>query len=200
MSTPPLSLGYSAPSPPEHPFNNRDDLPDDRDNIVSDDPDLMTDDEDVPQANGHANGTNGYRRVGDRRRRMDNEEDVEDEEGEDLYGDNMEDDYRPIPEMDYYSADGLDDTSVSELSITARIAAEAEMRHRDRDEGRLKGRMRKGLEAFDTSSESDIGRLKDIKRKKRTRALQERGVSSSNVDTLNSFSVTYRILFYAAGL
>lgn len=159
-------------SPPEQPFNARDELPDDRDNIVSDDADLMTDDEDVPVTNG----TNGYVRVGDRRRRMDNDEDVEDEEGEDLFGDNMADDYRPIPEMDYYSADGLDDTSVSELSITARIAAEADMRQRDRDEGRVKGRLRKGLEGFD-SSESDIGRIKDIKRKKRTRALQERGVS-----------------------
>ncbi|KAK6751904.1 hypothetical protein RB195_003366 [Necator americanus] len=59
-------------------------------------------------------------------------EDVEDEEGENLFGDDMERDYRPQPELDVYSESGLDDASeLDELSIGARQAAEREMAQRD---------------------------------------------------------------------
>lgn len=110
---------------------------------------------------------------------MDREE--EDEEGEDLYGDNMSQDYRPIPELDIYDAEDLDDRSISELSISARIQAEAGMRARDRAEARGTGRMRRGLEIFDASSESDTFRLSDIKKRRMMAAkgLSEKGVSNS---------------------
>lgn len=54
-------------------------------------------------------------------------------------------DYRVIPELDQYEAEGLDeDEDLSELSPGARAAAEEEMRRRDREQG-ISGRMRRGL-------------------------------------------------------
>lgn len=59
-------------------------------------------------------------------------DDVEEEEGENLFGDDMERDYRPQPELDVYSESGMDDASdLEELSIGARQAAEREMAERD---------------------------------------------------------------------
>lgn len=53
-------------------------------------------------------------------------------------------DYRAIPALDTYEADGLDlDEDLSELSPGARAAAEEAMRIRDRDQGH--GRLRRGL-------------------------------------------------------
>lgn len=53
-------------------------------------------------------------------------------------------DYRPIPELDRYEAEGLDeDEDLSELSPSARAAAEESMRRRDRVEGM--GRIGRGL-------------------------------------------------------
>lgn len=40
-------------------------------------------------------------------------------------------DYRPQPELDVLSASGIDDEDVSELSFSARRAAEREMNERD---------------------------------------------------------------------
>ncbi len=55
-------------------------------------------------------------------------------------------DYRAIPELDVYDRDHLDDDGeFSELSMGERLAAEREMRKRDRDEGRDTGRMRRGI-------------------------------------------------------
>ncbi|CAH0384017.1 unnamed protein product [Bemisia tabaci] len=59
----------------------------------------------------------------------------DDEEGEDLMGDGMERDYRPMPELDRYDADALDDDEYSELSVGDRLAAERDMRRRDREAG-----------------------------------------------------------------
>lgn len=55
-------------------------------------------------------------------------------------------DYRAIPELDRYEAEGLDldDEDLSELSPGARAAAEEAMRRRDREQG-LRGRLRPGL-------------------------------------------------------
>ncbi|KAK6044510.1 MCM2/3/5 family protein, partial [Cooperia oncophora] len=59
-------------------------------------------------------------------------EDVEDEEGENLFGDDMERDYQAQPELDIYSESGMDDASdLDELSISGRLAAEREMAQRD---------------------------------------------------------------------
>ena len=55
-------------------------------------------------------------------------------------------DYRAIPELDRYEAEGLDENDdLSELSMNDRMAAESEMRKRDRDEMVASGRMRPGL-------------------------------------------------------
>ncbi|CAL2033996.1 unnamed protein product [Caenorhabditis brenneri] len=60
------------------------------------------------------------------------EPDPEDEEGENLFGDDMERDYRAQPELDQYSESGMDDASdVGSLSVAARRAAEREMAQRD---------------------------------------------------------------------
>lgn len=52
-------------------------------------------------------------------------------------------DYRPIPELDRYEAEGLDEDELSELSPGARAQAEAAMNDRDKRMGM--GRMPRGL-------------------------------------------------------
>ncbi|XP_058821808.1 DNA replication licensing factor Mcm2 [Topomyia yanbarensis] len=71
--------------------------------------------------------------LGDMTIREDNYD--EDEDGEDLFGDNMENDYRPVPHLDRYDIDNLDQENYSDISQTDRAAAEAEMRRRDRAAG-----------------------------------------------------------------
>uniref|UniRef100_A0A915IQD1 DNA replication licensing factor MCM2 n=1 Tax=Romanomermis culicivorax TaxID=13658 RepID=A0A915IQD1_ROMCU len=64
--------------------------------------------------------------------RDDNGGEENEEDGEDLFNDNMEADYRPIPELDTYDPDLLDDSGeYSDLSLTARRNAEREMHQRD---------------------------------------------------------------------
>lgn len=66
--------------------------------------------------------------LGDTTVRQDDEED----DGEELFGDNMENDYRPRPELDHYDDAGLDDEAYSDISQGDRRSAEEEMRRRDR--------------------------------------------------------------------
>ena len=54
-------------------------------------------------------------------------------------------DYRVIPALDTFEEEGLDTSDYSEMSETQRQAAEREMRQRDKEEGVLTGRMRRGL-------------------------------------------------------
>ena len=55
-------------------------------------------------------------------------------------------DYRAIPELDTYDRDALDDNAdMSELSMSERLAAEREMKKRDREEQVATGRIRPGL-------------------------------------------------------
>ncbi|EDV90520.1 DNA replication licensing factor Mcm2 [Drosophila grimshawi] len=62
--------------------------------------------------------------------------DEEEEDGEELFGDNMENDYREMPELDHYDPAMLDDEEdFSEMSQGERFAAETEMRRRDRAAG-----------------------------------------------------------------
>ncbi|XP_008319492.1 DNA replication licensing factor MCM2 [Cynoglossus semilaevis] len=79
----------------------------------------------------------------------------EEEDGEELIGDGMERDYRPIPALDQYEAEGLDldEEDLSELSPTARAMAEEEMRRRDREQG-VSGRLRRGL-LYDSEDEDE---------------------------------------------
>ncbi|XP_068206069.1 DNA replication licensing factor mcm2 [Palaemon carinicauda] len=80
---------------------------------------------------------------------------VEEEDGEELFGDNLENDYRHIPELDVYDRDNLDDSEYSMMSDGERLAAESLMRKRDRDEGRATGRMRRGLLYDESDDEED---------------------------------------------
>ncbi|KAI4871880.1 hypothetical protein NFI96_020465 [Prochilodus magdalenae] len=105
-------------------------------------------------------------------------ENVPDEEeegdGEELIGDAMEMDYRAIPELDRYEADGLDDEEdLSELSPGARAAAEEAMRRRDREQGM--GRMGRGL-LYDSEDEDDE------RPSKRRRRLAERAAEGAGVE------------------
>ncbi|CAJ0576172.1 unnamed protein product, partial [Mesorhabditis spiculigera] len=92
--------------------------------------------------------------------------DEEEDEGEDLFGDNMERDYREQPELDRLSESGLDDDSdVDEYDPEARRRAEAEMNRRDQidDPDRLlfgpmetdgrKDRRRRGRRGLDEDEE-----------------------------------------------
>ena len=55
-------------------------------------------------------------------------------------------DYRAIPALDVYDQEGMDDgEDFSELSEGQRQAAEREIRKREREEGIMTGRMRRGL-------------------------------------------------------
>lgn len=71
--------------------------------------------------------------LGDTTVREDNYD--EDEDGEELFGDNMENDYRPVPHLDRYDLDELDQEVYSDISQGDRAAAEEEMRRRDRAAG-----------------------------------------------------------------
>jgi len=83
-----------------------------------------------------------------------NEEEEEDD-GEELFGDNLENDYRPMPGLDRYDPDALDDDDFNMMSESDRAAAEAALRQRDRTEGRrADGRMRRGL-LYDEDDEDD---------------------------------------------
>lgn len=79
-------------------------------------------------------------------------EDDEEEDGEELFGDTMERDYAPRPELDHYEGEHLDDSEYSDMGIVARIEAEKEMRKRDREEG-TQGGLRHNL-LFDSDDDS----------------------------------------------
>lgn len=98
---------------------------------------------------------------------------------EDLFGDNMERDYVPIPELDHYEEEHLDDQSVSEMSIGERIAAETTLRERDRIEGRRAG-VRRGLDIFDDLSEPDS--QTSYRQIKRRRRLAESALKGNEMD------------------
>ncbi|XP_066582953.1 DNA replication licensing factor Mcm2 isoform X1 [Prorops nasuta] len=66
------------------------------------------------------------------------ENNVEEEDGEELFGENMEADYRPMSALDRYDPNLLDDDEYSEMSQGERIAAEAEMHRRDRASGLIR--------------------------------------------------------------
>lgn len=109
------------------------------------------------------------------------QDDVQEEDGEELFGDNMEDDYRPIPELDRYDPRILDESEYSTMSESDRRAVEDQLRQRDRAEGRVAGRMRRGLLYDESSSEAE--------RPVRRRRLAERaaeGTFSDDEDMVES--------------
>lgn len=62
--------------------------------------------------------------------------DPDEEEGEDLLGENMLDDYQDRPELDQYDPAMLDDSTHAPMTLEQRVAAERALRTRDRQLGR----------------------------------------------------------------
>eukprot|EP01147_Barroeca_monosierra_P002807 gene2807-5650_t len=88
-------------------------------------------------------------------------DDEEEGEGEELFGDDMERDYRAIPELDIYDPTILDETEQRELSLAARARVEQQLARRDAaDAMRVRGRSRlpAGL-GFGDDEEEDSGEL-----------------------------------------
>ena len=86
-------------------------------------------------------------------------EEEEEEDGEELFGDNMEADYRAMPALDRYDRELLDEDDYDMMSEGDRAAAEAALRKRDREEGRrADGRMRRGLLYDDEDDEDEPAR------------------------------------------
>lgn len=54
-------------------------------------------------------------------------------------------DYRAIPALDKYDRDVMDDEDYDSMSVEDRLAAEAELKRRDRERGIAAGSMRRGL-------------------------------------------------------
>ena len=52
-----------------------------------------------------------------------------------MFGDNMERDYRPMPELERYDPAAIDDDDFDLMSEGDRAVAEAQMRRRDKEEG-----------------------------------------------------------------
>ncbi|KAJ2953647.1 hypothetical protein O0L34_g1258 [Tuta absoluta] len=100
---------------------------------------------------------------------LDNPEE-EEEDGEELFNDNMEADYRPMPALDRYDAEDLDDEDYDAMSVGDRVAAEQELRRRDREEGRMR-RDDRGL-LYDQSDEES----EEASRAKRRRAAEKAAV------------------------
>uniref|UniRef100_A0A8D8WMM2 DNA replication licensing factor MCM2 n=2 Tax=Cacopsylla melanoneura TaxID=428564 RepID=A0A8D8WMM2_9HEMI len=82
---------------------------------------------------------------------------VEDEDegsGEELFGDNLENDYRPMPALDRYDRDALDDSDYSVISADARAEAERDLRRRDREQA-MGGRRGDADLLYDESDDED---------------------------------------------
>uniref|UniRef100_A0A8C6YJJ1 DNA replication licensing factor MCM2 n=1 Tax=Naja naja TaxID=35670 RepID=A0A8C6YJJ1_NAJNA len=92
-------------------------------------------------------------------------------------------DYRPIPELDVYEAEGLalNDEDLEELTASQREAAERAMRQRDREMGRGLGRMRSGL--LYESDDEDEGRPL---RKRRLAERAAEGMEEEEEDMIES--------------
>ncbi|XP_032230725.2 DNA replication licensing factor mcm2 [Nematostella vectensis] len=79
----------------------------------------------------------------------------EEEDGEELFGDQMERDYRAIPALDTYDANNLDDDDYDDLAPEQRAEAERLMRKRDREEAASQGRLRRGILYDDDDDEEE---------------------------------------------
>ncbi|KAI0915775.1 MCM DNA helicase complex subunit [Taiwanofungus camphoratus] len=103
------------------------------------------------------------------------DDNAEDEDGEDLFGEELEDDYAANQMLDTYSDSGLnDDEEIEEMSVAARRAAEAKMARRDREQNGRRGaraarrsRMPDFLQSDDVDDDDDRGLLAGTKRRTR---------------------------------
>ncbi|KAL3278145.1 hypothetical protein HHI36_013488 [Cryptolaemus montrouzieri] len=105
-----------------------------------------------------------------------NEDAMEEEDGEDLFGDNMENDYRPMPHLDRYDDRILDEDDYDQMSVGDRLAAEAELRRRDREMGIIR---RDDRELFYEESDED----EDPRRKRR---MAEKAAADDDTEMIES--------------
>ncbi|XP_008204892.1 DNA replication licensing factor Mcm2 [Nasonia vitripennis] len=113
---------------------------------------------------------------------------VEDEvDGEELFGDNMEADYRPMSALDRYDPNMVDDEDYSEMSQGERAAAEASMRKRDRAAGI---RDDKDL-LYDESDDEDMTRKRRLAEKAATGEIEDTEMIESieNLDDTKGHSI-----------
>ena len=97
------------------------------------------------------------------------DEDVDEGEGEDLFGDTIEADYRENPALDTYEDVDIDDADVERMDTTTRQLAEMRMARRDRAEGI--GRSGRHVPSFlHSDDESDAG---DVLHRRRRRHYDE---------------------------
>merc|ERR1719210_2536890 len=113
------------------------------------------------------------------------EDDCE-EEGENLFGDAMENDYRPMPHLDTFGPDLLDEEEYEALSEGERQAAEALMRKRDREEGRGEGRMRRGL-LYDDDEDEPRARRRRIAE---VAAMEDEPMEEEGVESIENLEDT----------
>lgn len=107
----------------------------------------------------------------------------EEEEGEDLFGDDMANDYRPLEQLDRYEVDeAAENEQVEEMSITVRRRAERELRLRDHRArtGELRAASRHGLLNADDSDSDEDGRSRPSARRERRRAILASARSPAN--------------------
>lgn len=98
----------------------------------------------------------------------------EEEDGEDLLGDDMLNDYRPIAALDTYDASALDNEGeYEEIDAASRQELEAQLRKRDREEMRRSGRVPAALLESDGEDDEEPAR-----RRRRIAADDDDGVSS----------------------
>lgn len=100
-------------------------------------------------------------------------DDEEEEEGEDLFGDDMANDYRPLEQLDRYELDDtVENEQVEQMTVAARRRAERELRMRDRRArtGDLRAASRHGLLNADDSDSDEDGRSRPSARHARRRA------------------------------
>ncbi|XP_058790976.1 DNA replication licensing factor Mcm2 [Phymastichus coffea] len=113
---------------------------------------------------------------------------IDEEDGEELFGDNMEADYRPMSALDRYDPDMVDDEEYSELSQGDRAAAEAAMRKRDRAAGII--RHDQDL-LYDDSDDEDLSRKRRMAEKAAAGEVEDSEMTESieNLEDTKGYTV-----------
>ena len=113
----------------------------------------------------------------------------EEEEGEDLFGPDMENDYKEMPHLDIYDIEGLDEEEYSPVAPEAKAAAEAEMKRRDRERfaNDRHRRIPAVLAALDGTPDEDDGTLlrsRPLASRRRQRLFETTGTGDSQLDRM----------------
>jgi DNA replication licensing factor MCM2 len=89
----------------------------------------------------------------------------DEEDGEDVYGDNYQQDYRAISELDRYDDEVASEEDV-DMDADAFAAAQAEMNRRDQESARRGGRQAAALRAVGEDGGSEFDELADLRRQR----------------------------------